>query len=198
MHIVGITGPSGSGKSLLGKYLSSKSLPVINADEVYHSLLIPPSECLDKLRAAFGNDIFTGDGSLDRKKLASLVFGDKTKLALLNATVLDGVLKETREIIKQYEDNGASVVFVDAPTLIESGFHKECNTVISVIASKEIRIERIILRDNITKAKAEERIFAQKSDDFYYSHSDFVIINNTTEESFLSQAKTVLKGIIDL
>ena len=108
------------------------------------------------------------------------------------------VLKETRQIIKQYETGGASVVFVDAPTLIESGFHKECNTVISVIASKETRIERIIARDNITKEKAEERIFAQKSDDFYYSHSNFVIINDTTEESFLNEAQTVLKGIIDL
>ena len=198
MHIVGITGPSGSGKSLLGKYLSSKALPVINADEVYHSLLIPPSECLNKLRAAFGDDIFAEDGSLDRKKLATIVFSDKSKLALLNSTVLDVVLKETRQIIKQYETGGASVVFVDAPTLIESGFHKECNTVISVIASKETRIERIIARDNITKEKAEERIFAQKSDDFYYSHSNFVIINDTTEESFLNEAQTVLKGIIDL
>ena len=198
MHIVGITGPSGSGKSLLGKYLSSKAFPVINADEVYHSLLIPPSKCLDKLRAAFGNDIFNEDGTLDRKKLASLVFSDEAKLTLLNATVLDVVLEKTRRIIKQYENGGASIVFVDAPTLIESGFHKECNTVISVIASKEIRIERIIKRDNITKSKAEERISAQKNDDFYYSHSDFVITNDTTEESFLSQAKTVLKGIIDL
>ena len=198
MHIVGITGPSGSGKSLLGKYLSSISLPVINADEVYHSLLIPPSECLDKLHTAFGNDIFANDGSLDRKKLSALVFNDKAKLDLLNSTVLDVVLKETRQIIKQYEDSGASVVFVDAPTLIESGFHKECNTVISVIAPQEIRTQRIIERDNLTKAKAEERIFAQKSDDFYYAHSDFVIINDTTAESFLSKAQTVLKGIIDL
>ena len=106
MHIVGITGPSGSGKSLLGNYLISQNIPVIDADEVYHSLLVPPSECLDKLRDAFGDDIFAEDGSLDRTKLATLVFNDKTKLDLLNATVLDVVLKKIRLITSEYEKNG--------------------------------------------------------------------------------------------
>ena len=81
MKIIGITGPTGAGKSHLCKALSSK-IPVINADEVYHSLLLPPSDCLDALRNAFGDAVFSSDGTLDRGALSSIVFSDQEQLAL--------------------------------------------------------------------------------------------------------------------
>ena len=146
MHIYGITGPSGSGKSILSKYMTKNGVAHIDADKVYHELLVPPSKTLDALREAFGNKIFNSEGNLDRAVLSAIVFHDKEKLALLNKTVLGFVLEEIRRRIASLEKDGFSAVAVDAPTLIESGFHKECDTVVSVISSKEVRIARIMPR----------------------------------------------------
>ena len=177
MKIIGITGPTGAGKSLLCKELS-KAIAVIDADEVYHSLLTPPSDCLHALQGAFGNSIFSADGSLDRAALSSIVFSDEEKLALLNRTVLSFVLEKIRSMIAELEATGHACVLVDAPTLIESGFHRECDAVISLLASPELRLSRIVARDAISEEKASLRIAAQKDDDFYRTHSDLVLIND--------------------
>ena len=86
MLIIGITGPSGSGKGAASSYLYSKGAKVIDADAVYHSLITPPSPCIDELVSVFGKGILLDDGGIDRKSLSKLVFGDenKEKLSLLN------------------------------------------------------------------------------------------------------------------
>ena len=192
--IVGITGPSGSGKSLLSEQIKKAGIPSIDADGVYHSMLIPPSPVLDALSLAFGSEILSEDGSLDRAFLAKTVFSDKEKLMLLNKTVLPLVIDEIMGIIEKLsEDN--EVVVVDAPTLIESGFNKSCDLVVSVIASKEIRAKRISLRDNLSADAAMARINAQKPDDFYIKHSHRVLYNNGSEEDFLGFAQLLIDEI---
>ncbi len=178
MKIIGITGPTGSGKSLLCQLFCDMGVPTVDADSVYHDMLLPPSECLDALRLAFGDGIFASDGSLDREKLGAIVFNSQEKLDLLNSTVLSRVIARIKEIIHEHEKNGHRAVAIDAPTLIESGFHKECSTVISVISPKDIRLERIIERDSLSPERAQLRIMAQKDDSFYVENSDFVL-NNT-------------------
>ena len=195
MNVIGITGPTGSGKSLVCSFLAEHNIPCIDADEVYHKMLLPPSECLDSIRAAFGNEIFLPDGNLDRAALAEIVFKDSKKLELLNKTVLDKVLAEIRTIISGYEQNGFATVAVDAPTLIESGFHKECSTVISVLAPREQRLLRIIERDSLTEQKADARINAQKSDSFYTESSDYVIINDADSQKLKDQLFDILKKL---
>ena len=195
MKILGVTGPTGSGKSLLCKYLSEMEIPCIDADKVYHSMLVPPSECLDALRQSFGDEIFAPDGSLDRARLGKIVFTCPEKLELLNKTVLDRVLVRIREMISDFEKQGFDTVAVDAPTLIESGFHKECTAVISVLADQGIRQTRIIERDAISKEKAELRINAQKRDDFYLENSDYAIRNNGDAEKFKSDIISLLANL---
>lgn len=191
IRILGVTGPTGAGKSFLCKALS-KHIPMIDADEVYHSLLIPPSECLDALRKTFGNDVFLPNGALDRTALSKIVFSDKEKLALLNGTVLHFVLNRIREIISDLEHGGNTCVLVDAPTLIESGFHIECDAVISVLSSPELRLSRIMTRDEISEEKASLRIAAQKDDNFYRAHSDLVLFNDGDTESLIRHATEFL------
>ena len=196
MNIIGITGPTGSGKSVLCEYLAQKNIPCIDADKVYHSLLLPPSECLDAIKRAFGSAIFSSDGKLDRAKLGAIVFDDPKKLDLLNKTVLGNVLCEIRNILFEYKRKGFNTVAVDAPTLIESGFYKECSSVISVLAPKEIRLARIIERDSLSTEKALLRINAQKSDDFYKAHSNIVIENNGNLNQFKKEIETTIKSLI--
>ncbi len=178
MFIIGITGPTGAGKSLLCEELTRRGIPVLDADVMYHELLIPPSPCLDALRSAFGNDIFSADGSLDRPALSQLVFHDKEQLALLNRTVLGFVLDRLRTELRALEAQGHTHAAVDAPTLIESGFDRECHKVLSVLSPTPLRLERIMARDGLDRERAEARIAAQKEDAFYVSHSDAVLSNH--------------------
>ena len=195
MKIIGITGPTGAGKSTLSEYMRQRGIPVIDADKLYHSMLTPPSPCLDALRNAFGDRIFSGE-ELDRKKLANIVFSDENKLELLNQTVLSIVLDESRKIFTRYEAEGNEIAAIDAPTLIESGFCDECDLVVSVICDPVSRIERIILRDGITKEAAEKRVRAQKSNEFYTSRSDIVINNDKGEDEFLRECTAFVGGIL--
>ena len=188
MRIIGVTGPTGAGKSLFSKILSERAIPTIDADRVYHDMLLPPSECLDAIRSAFGDSVFAHDGSLDRKMLGEVVFSDPEKLELLNSTVLTRVIAKIKKMIREYESRGFDSVAVDAPTLIESGFNAECSCVISVLAPKELRAQRIVERDAISADTAELRISAQKDDSFYIEHSDYVLYNNENYESFKSDA----------
>ena len=195
MRIIGLTGPSGAGKSRVCEYFKSIGVPVINADEVYHGLLVPPSLCLDALGNAFGKEIFNECGELSRKKLSEIVFSDKEKLELLNKTVLGFVLDRIREMIIELENNGKRAVIVDAPTLIESGFHKECGTVISVLCPACVRIKRIMERDSLDLSAAEARTKAQKPDEFYISHSDEIIINDQSEAELIAKAEALAKKL---
>ena len=178
MIIYGITGPSGAGKSLLGEYCAAHGIPHLDADAIYHELLIPPSEAVDALAGAFGAGILNAEGGIDRAALSSIVFHDEQKLALLNQTVLDIVLREIRRRLDALREKGVSAVAVDAPTLIESGFDRECDAVIAVLSSKETRIARIMERDRLTRERAEERVLAQKPDDFYRASADAVLFND--------------------
>lgn len=193
--VVGITGPSGAGKSALGSFLTEMGYPCIDADAVYHTLLIPPSPCLDAIRLAFGNGVMTPEGGLDRKALGEVVFHNAEKLELLNRTVLPCVLDEIRRQIAALAESGSSLIFVDAPTLIESGFHKECDTVISILAKDTVRVDRIALRDSLDKEQAYARIRAQKDDDFYRCHSDHVLFNDGDRDAFLAQARSLLNRL---
>ena len=181
MIVIGLTGPSGSGKTLLCQAASKLGCETINADEVYHSLLIPPSECLDEIVLNFG-DVLSPDGSLDRKKLGAIVFSDEEKLSLLNTVTHKYVKQKFRDIISEMKGREVTAVIVDAPTLFESGFDKECDATVCLLASQAIRRARIISRDSLDESRADARLSAQKSDDFFSSRADHIIYNNGSEE----------------
>ena len=99
MFVIGITGPSGAGKGVISGILSSLGMRVIDADKVYHSMLIPPSPCLDAIRKNFGDEVFSPDGTLDRTVLSSVVFNSQKKLELLNSTFLGIVIDRIRQTL---------------------------------------------------------------------------------------------------
>ena len=177
MTVIGLTGPSGSGKTSLCLAAKKLGCMTINADEVYHDLLVPPSKCLDEIVSVFG-DVLSDDGALDRKKLGSIVFADPEKLDLLNSVTHKYVKQKFRERICEMKNDGVKTVIVDAPTLFESGFDKECDMTVCLLASQELRRERIISRDKIDSERADARLLAQKNDDFFISRADRVIYNN--------------------
>lgn len=197
MKIIGLTGPSGSGKGELCSILEKFGIFCIDTDRVYHQLLVPPSDCLNELSSHFGSQILKADGTLDRAALAKTVFapGANSELDALNTITHKYVLGKAREMIAEFSKQGASAVIVDAPALYESGFDKECDFCVAVIANKAIRADRIMLRDGISRDAAEKRINAQKNDSFYTERARIVIYNDSDTAELYKQALEILKAL---
>lgn len=195
MKILGLTGQSGAGKTLFSEMLREKGHPCLNADELYHDMLKPPSKILDAIRAEFGEEFITKDGELDRKKLARYVFSNKDRLEKLNATVLPIVIEKVKKIAKNYEEQGAELLVIDAPTLFEAGYDKSCDITVSIIAPSKSRINRIAERDNISIEDALLRTNAQKDDSFYYERSDYVIVNDGNPDALKRKAEKLICAI---
>lgn len=198
MKIVGLCGGSGSGKSTVLTLFSEYGFIPINTDEIYHELTSKYTECLKELAAEFGECIVTPSFSLDRRKLAAIVFSenaDKEKHKVLNRIAHKHVLGKVREMIAEYRNTGALAVLVDAPMLFESGFDKECDVIISVTADKDVRVQRIVARDSISNEAAMARIAAQLPDDYLIENSDYNIHNDdllTLPEKVEKVAKKIL------
>ena len=182
IYKIGLTGPSGAGKSLFAHFFTHMEIPVLDADKIYHSLVNTDSECLRELVREFGGEIIE-DKKLNRRALRAIVFAEdgKERLAKLNEITHKHVIKRTDELICELCSEGHRVFVIDAPLLIEAGMHVDCDTVVTVNAPKDIRCERIMKRDNITKEDAMLAIRAQKPDSFYENASDYVIQNDGGE-----------------
>lgn len=192
MFVIGITGPSGSGKGEVSRILGLHGIPVINADEVYHALLLPPSPCLDALEKAFGQEILAPDGTLDRKALSAIVFSDPEQLCRLNAIAHAFVMERIREELALLRKQGKVAAALDAPQLFEAGAEADCNAVIAVLADRETRIRRIMQRDGLDAMSAAERIDAQRSETFFRTNADYVIENNADTESLRPRVERIL------
>lgn len=192
MLVIGLTGPTGAGKGAVASIFEKYKIPVINADRVYHELISPPSSCLQELVDAFGKKILLVDGSLDRRALGGIVFNDPAALERLNSITHRYVMEEVEIRMERFRRDGLPVAVFDAPQLFEAGAHRACGAVISVLADRGLRLERIMARDNLTAEAAMRRILAQKSDEFFKTHSDYIIENNGTIETLAPQVHRIL------
>ena len=181
MKVIGLCGGSGSGKGSVSLVFADCGIPFIDTDCVYREMTSRDSECLRELSVAFGDNIVKSDGSLDRRKLSELVFSGNdanSRRKLLNSIAHRHILAETRRRIKAFFDDGARAVVVDAPLLFESGFDKECDFIVAVVADREVRIKRIMRRDGIERSAAIARIASQLTDDELIKRADAVVKNN--------------------
>lgn len=188
--IIGLTGPTGSGKSSASKLCSTLDLRHIDCDRIARQAVEKGTDGLASLVNAFGDNILNSDGTLDRKALARIAFSSKEKTELLNETIFPFI---KQLVLKETE---AGKILLDAPTLFESGINEICFKTIAVLSNKKNRLERIIKRDNLTEAEALLRMSAGKSDDFYLENADYIIYNNKTEKEFLGELKNILTQIL--
>ncbi len=187
MLVIGLCGGSGSGKGEVCRRFFNHRILSLDTDKIYRDLISWRSDCFNELVSAFGDEILLPDGTLDRRKLASIVFcgnDAQEKKALLEKITHTHILNFVRAELKRLAESSERppAVIVDAPLLYESGFDKECNLVIAVLCDKDIRISRIIKRDGISKKAAEERINSQISDEALAQRADFTIINDENHD----------------
>ena len=198
MKVLGLTGPTGAGKGAVSAvFLRRYGIPAIDTDRVYHALLVPPSACLNELVTAFGSEILTSDGYLDRPALSKIVFSDpsREKQSLLNRITHKFVLDRTSELVEEYRRGGAPAVLVDAPLLYESGYDAKCDAVIAVIASEPIRKKRIMERDHLSEERAVARLNMQKPDNFYIDRAQYVVVNDGDMHALDDQIAPIIEDL---
>ena len=191
MKIIGLTGGSGAGKGEVCKIFLEFGIESIDTDKISREVTRKDGECLRELVENFSRDILNNDFQLDRKKLADIAFSSKENHSKLNKITHKYILDECEKIMIDMRNSGKKAVIIDAPLLFESGFDKNCDIVISVIADYDKRIERITKRDNITKEQAEIRMKNQKSNEFFVENSDYLIYNNTGCDEIYPQASKI-------
>jgi len=198
MKRIGITGPTGAGKTTALKALEALGVYILDADAVYYDLLAESREMKEELTQRFGEDILDETGAVDRKRLGSIVFADPDALLDLNRITHKYVGEEVDRREAAAAARGIQAVAIDAIALIESGLGATCETIVSVIAPAEVRVKRIMARDNISEEYARSRVQAQKPDSFYREHSDLVLENDGSvgPEVFTQRALEQLKTIL--
>lgn len=188
--IIGLTGGIGSGKTTVAKLLESEGIPVYISDEEAKKILDEP-QTIKQLISEFGNDIIL-DGKVDRKKLSEIVFNSPDKLKKLNSII--------HPLVKTHFDKwvlkNSHLPFVvkEAAILFESGSYKYCDIIITVTADIEIRIQRVVDRDKVSRDQVLDRIKNQWTDEERIKHSDFVIKNENFEET-RSEVQKILQKI---
>ncbi|MFI0416821.1 dephospho-CoA kinase [Spongiactinospora sp. 9N601] len=175
MLTVGLTGGIGSGKSEVARMLARRGAVVIDADQVAREVVEPGTEGLARVVAAFGEEVLTKDGALDRAKLGSIVFADSAKLATLNGIVHPLVGTRVAELQAAAPDD--AIVVYDVPLLVENGLAPRYDSVIVVDASDEIRLERLVRIRGMSEADAKARIAAQASREARLAVADHIVPN---------------------
>ena len=137
---------------------------------------------INQLKEAFGEDVAPG-GKPDRALLASRAFACEEKTKLLNSITHPEITRLTIEEIHEAQESGAKAAVIDAPVLFESPLTCLCKKIICVTADEKERLERIMLRDGISREKALERIKAQRSEEYYVSKSDIIIRNSDIDDT---------------
>ena len=173
MTVIGITGPTGSGKTTALKVLKKRGFEIVDCDRLYDSLVDTDEKLRESLRNAFG-EVFLADGKLDRRGLAQKVFGSKTELDKLNAIVFPVVYAAVAAKIEKSTQKG---IAIDAINLVECKLGQLCDVTVAVTADASVRLKRIMARDGIDEERAKARIAAQKPDKFYRKNCNFFLEN---------------------
>ncbi|MBQ0079549.1 MAG: dephospho-CoA kinase [Eubacterium sp.] len=202
VRIIGLTGGIGTGKSTAAKYLIEHGFKHIDADAISRSITADGSPMLKVLNDVFGPDgeygvaghqILRSPDSLNRQALAQIVFTDQARREKLDEIMIKVIVEEIDRQIAEYKamDDGACVL-LDAPTLFENHLEDRCDSVIVIVADKDVRISRVCERDGMTAQQVQDRINNQMSDEEKIAKSDIVVDNSGDLNYLINQLEKII------
>jgi dephospho-CoA kinase len=172
--IIGITGGIGSGKSTIAKIFSVLDIPVYNSDERAKEIYLEP-QVRAEVEKVLGTEAYHSDNTLNKKFIAFRIFADKQLLEKINLIIHSAVGKDFTSWVEKNSDK--KIVVKEAAILFETGIYKSCHKTILVTAPEEVRIQRVMSRDNISREEVVKRIGNQWGDEDKKKLADFVIDN---------------------
>jgi dephospho-CoA kinase len=193
--VIGVTGGIACGKSSVTARMQEHGFSVIDADRVAREVVESGQPILKVIEQTFGQEIIKTDGTLDRKKLGSIVFSDPNQLQRLNSITHPAILKRVQAHIETHAAKGAKWVVYDAALIIENGLSPMLHKLVVVLCSPEIQLNRLMKRNQLTQLEAELRISKQTTNPIRREHADFVIENDGTLEELYRATETLISQI---
>ena len=173
---VGLTGSIGVGKSFVASIFEELGAHVLDADQTARVVVMPGTPGLASVTHAFGEEILNPDGTLNRKQLGAVVFADEEKRRQLNALLHPFIIARQDEILNEWEaKDSRGIGIVDAALMIESGGYRRFDKLIVVHCRPEVQLERLILRDKLSRDEAERRINSQMPQEEKQKFADYLI-----------------------
>ena len=197
MIVLGITGPTGAGKTTVLNVLTEFGAVVLDCDAVYHRLTESCEPMRKELSDWFGENLFDENGVLQRRVLGAIVFGDEVALEKLNEITHRYVYQAVTEAIETAREEGRPAVAVDAIALLESGLGELCDATVAVTADDELRVHRIMARDNISEEYARKRVGAQKPSRWFEEHCTYTLRNDGAPSEVEAQARNLFQTVIN-
>lgn len=179
MITIGITGGIGSGKTTVSNIFRRKGIPVFNSDLAARATESDPF-VQSEFKRIVGDDVIV-NGEIDRATMRSRVFNDKAMLAQINDLITPLVQDAFRVFIAEHESNGEKIVALESAILFETNLTADFDYIVSVIASTETRIKRVLARDKISLDLVKTKIGVQYPDDYRILKSDFIIVNEDND-----------------
>jgi dephospho-CoA kinase len=187
---VGMTGSIGVGKTFVASIFTELGCHVLDADQTAREVVMPGMPGLQAITQEFGEGILNTDGTLDRKRLGALVFADENRRQRLNHILHPFIIARQDEIMREWErEDPKGVGIVDAALMIESGGYQRFDKLIVVHCRPEVQLERLMLRDKLSRAEAERRINSQMPQEEKQRFADYLI--DTSDGFELTRARTI-------
>ncbi len=186
--VIGLTGGIATGKTTVSNMFKENGYPVIDADVIAKSLLVKGSQVYQEIIDTFGEAVLSTDDTINRKKLAKMLFNSDEVRKKINAIIHPKAIEIIHTEIGRYKQLGAPVIIVDIPLLFEAGLEKDMDYTILVFARKKDQVDRLMLRDKITEDYAKQKIKSQFPMSKKRELADFMIDNSKsileTKKSF--------------
>ena len=188
---VGLTGSIAVGKSFVTSVFAELGCRVIDADQTAREAVLPGSPGLNAVVQTFGEDVLAPDGTLDRERMASIVFADEAQRQRLNHILHPFIIARQDEILREWENEDPDGIgIIDAALMIESGGYKRFDKLIVVHCRPEVQLERLMLRNKLTLAEAQRRIASQMPQEEKQRYADYLI---DTSDGFESTRKRTVE-----
>ena len=195
--LVGLTGGMGSGKSLAASYFKALGAQMIDADRISRELVAPGKPAWKEIIEEFGSsDVLNPDQTLNRKRIAAIVFTDESKRKKLEDIIHPRVIVEEHRLYEKYrQENSRVLAVIDSALLIESGNYKNVDKVVVVQCGKEEQIRRVMERDGTARSEVEKRLNSQMPLEEKVGFGDYILRNDDTRESLKSQVGELYRNL---